>query len=127
MSQCERLSKAGYPVSVQVSMAAGILTDLRNDNQHNRDATAHYKTNIVPLFTPFHTALRRLLSERMYAWFFSAPSKLVSICKLANSKKKVQPVCDTSHRPESTVCISNAVYQFPPLWADRPLPKCQAA
>ena len=111
--QSERLSQAGYPMHLQVSVAEGLLKKLVRPPQARPSNTK--KKVVIPYIRKVAHNLKRIAQKSHVPTAFSAPLKLASLCRLTQPDRAVDEgvSCTKKHRAPFQDCEVGVVYSIP--------------
>ena len=112
--QNERLLCAGYPKTVIVSVAEGVLRKFRKVVCPRPDAgQVRQKVAVVPYMHRTAHGIGRVAKRVDVKVVYSAPEKLAKMCKLTDPFRKVPTGCPIRHRSPFVTCSEGVVYQIP--------------
>ena len=111
--QSDRLSQAGYPISVQSSVAEALLRKHRQmPSTEEPSKTNARKIAVIPYFHKISHNLKKVAERSKVKVVFSAPRKLLSLCHRNNSNMNSN-ACTKKHKVTYVPCKSNVVYRIP--------------
>nr|XP_037290089.1 uncharacterized protein LOC119185061 [Rhipicephalus microplus] len=117
MSQSERLSAAGFPESIQVSVVEGLLKKCRLDSRPReadiQPAVSRSRVAVVPYLHKTAHNLKKVASRVGIKVVFSAPQKLGRISRLTDPHRKPAVGCSKKHRDHFVACVEGVVYGLP--------------
>lgn len=114
VEQSSRLTSAGYPDHVQVSVAEGLLRELKAKGTDNAvpPVTARQAFAVVPYMHKIAHNLKKVAQRVNVKVVFTAPQKLSRLCKLSVPPSRPTLGCTTKHANKFRDCICNVVYQL---------------
>lgn len=112
--QVERLQSAGYPAPVLTSVAEGLLGGLRGKTQPRADPMeGRQKVAVIPYMHQLSHNLRKMAQRSNVKVVFSAPNKLLKLCRLSDPEAVRGRHCNTKHRKAYVECVEGVVYKIP--------------
>lgn len=112
--QVERLQSAGYPASVLASVAEGVLGRLRAEAQPCAESmTSRQKVAVIPYMHRLSHHLKKVAQRTDYTVVFSAPNKLLKLCRLSDPDVIRGKSCGTKYRTAYVECVEGVVYKIP--------------
>ncbi|KAH7932268.1 hypothetical protein HPB51_029409 [Rhipicephalus microplus] len=112
MSQSERLSAAGFPESIQVSVVEGLLKKCRLDSRPReadiQPAASRSRVAVVPYLHKTAHNLKKVASRVGIKVVFSAPQKLGRISRLTDPHRKPAVGCSKKHRDHFVAQLEQA-------------------
>lgn len=113
--QSVRLTMAGYPDHVQVSVAERLLRDLQSSGHTNAGQPARERQNfaVIPYMHKIAHNLKKVAQRVDVKVLFLAPQKLSSLCKMSVPASRPNRACTTNHANKFRDCLCNVVYQLP--------------
>lgn len=114
--QSDRLSSAGYPKPVLVSVVERILREARPSAQHRSEDVASGncpKVGVVPYMHQISHNLKKIGKKANIKVVFLAPNKLGKPSKLTNPNRPTPEKCNKKHQKRFVACASWVVYSLP--------------
>ncbi|XP_075737707.1 uncharacterized protein LOC142777277 [Rhipicephalus microplus] len=112
--QVERLTKAGYPAHVLVSVAEKLVTVLkRGDKPDKRNSVRKSRLVVLPYVHDVSHRLKKIARDANVFVVFSAPEKLQRLCKRVNAPRANSASCSVAHRTRYIPCAVGVVYLIP--------------
>uniref|UniRef100_A0A6B0V920 Putative tick transposon n=1 Tax=Ixodes ricinus TaxID=34613 RepID=A0A6B0V920_IXORI len=122
--QVGRLEAAGYPRQVIVSVAEGLhrkrkiessLSDEQKaDNQgKDKERRAKEKIAVIPYVHKISHNLKKVGQRSGVKVLFTAPNKLLALCRLSCPTRAQKPICAIKHRDAFVKCRRSVVYKIP--------------
>lgn len=104
---------AGYPGHVLISVAESGLRKLNRQIGTSVNSSQGMKKVVVPYIHNVSHALKKIGQKVKVDVLFSAPQKLMSICKATDPLTKRRAECVKKHQCAFVPCVNNVVYRFP--------------
>ncbi|XP_077516777.1 uncharacterized protein LOC144127755 [Amblyomma americanum] len=117
MKQTARLGAAGYPSELLVSVAEGVLKEKKAEgqtgcNQQKGQRDDKQKVVVIPYMHKISHNLKKIAKKADVKVVFSAPEKLIKLCKATNPMKKPRPGCKINHQNPFVACDQGVVYEI---------------
>ncbi|XP_072145380.1 uncharacterized protein [Dermacentor andersoni] len=112
--QVLRLQNAGFPKEIVTAVAECLLKEIRAGGRPGvagEKSCKKLKCTAIPYVHQLSHRLRKVGEKCGVDVMFTAPEKLVRMCKAVNEKKK--PVCAIKHACMFVPCIVGVVYRIP--------------
>lgn len=112
--QSLRLSNAGYPTHIQISIAeASVKKHMSKQSLPQETSLTPPKFAVVPYMHGVSQNLKKIGARASVKVVFSAPKKLATLFKMKSSDTKVNRGCSKKHKNPFVSCAENVVYQIP--------------
>ncbi|XP_064470235.1 uncharacterized protein LOC135384986 [Ornithodoros turicata] len=112
--QAIRLEKSGYPTTLLTTVAESLLrktSSRRQSDPELEDRTA--RTAVIPYIHKVSHKLKKMAGRADVRVVFSAPEKLIKLCRLLNGVHREPKGCKKQHRNPYVECRQNVVYRIP--------------
>lgn len=110
--QVERLTAAGFPTSVLLSVAEVLLKKLKREHRPQRERP-NKRPLVIPYLHKISHNLKKVALRYDVPLVFSAPCKLAQLCARVGDKKDKGPACSVKHENQYVVCKVGVVYTIP--------------
>ncbi|CAN7937445.1 unnamed protein product, partial [Ixodes hexagonus] len=114
--QVQRLTAAGYPKHILVSVAEGLLgKHCLEVNTRSQQAKQERKVNVVviPYIHRVSHNLKKIAMRSNVKVVFSAPNKLMNLYKLTKPDVSAKRECKKRHRTKFVDCTGCVIYRIP--------------
>ncbi|XP_077516534.1 uncharacterized protein LOC144126337 [Amblyomma americanum] len=111
--QSSRLERAGYPKTLLISVAEGLLKKLKGGIREVAVPDKHNKVVVIPYLHAVSHRLKRICQRADVRVVFSAPDKLSKLCHRVNAPAERKPACPVKHRSPFVSCKVGVVYKIP--------------
>lgn len=114
-NQGVRLSQAGYPKQLLVSVAEALLKELKKGGNSEIEATPIEKrqTAVIPYVHKLSHNLKKIAERSKVRVVFSAPNKLRKLCRMTDPRLPTKPMCNKKHKNRFVACAEGVVYSLP--------------
>ena len=114
--QTARLSQAGYPGELVVSVAEKLLRNVKASASNMPPASQERdkrKCVVIPYIHKVSYNIKKIAQKADVKVLFSAPAKLASVCKMTDPNCKEKKSCKKKHQARYVNCIEGVVYRIP--------------
>lgn len=112
--QVLRLLAAGYPKHILVAVAEGLLRKrCLVENDGSQLAREKGKVVVIPYIHRVSHNLKKVAMRSNVKVVFSAPNKLMDLCKLSKPGVRAKHGCEKKHRTKFVDCTDGVVYRIP--------------
>lgn len=111
--QVNRLSAAGYPVPLQISVAERVLRNLNGCDEIANKSSERKKVAVLPYVHTVSHNLKKVAQKADVRVVFTAPNKLNKLCKLTKPYSSVKQLCGIKHQTAYVDCVDCVVYCIP--------------
>lgn len=112
--QVDRLSSAGYPTNLVVSVAERLKKQLSKvPSQGDLTEKDREKVVVIPYIHNVSPRLKKVGRRGKVNVVFSAPNKLGALCKRVNGGTREPQSCSVNHKNRFVECNQGVVYSIP--------------